>query len=869
MALAIWTQLTGYTFPTVQERAVVDLALPVSFTSGVNFKVITGILPPGLRLEGSRIVGSAFEVPRPTTFKFVVRASNGTEIADRTFNIPVQGEDQPIWLTNDGSLPIGNNQAYFILDSSFVDFQLSAVDSDTTAGQQLKYFIGKGGGELPPGLILTESGRITGFIQPALAITENDGEGTYDTGAYDAVAFDFVYRPSNGYDSYIYDTVFFDFSIPTRAPRKINRNYEFIVTLTDGDTSIQRKFRIFVVGDDFFRADNVVTQAGEGVYTADITYLRSPIWITPNNLGTRRANNYQTLLLETYSDFSDYGPIVYSLEPNNPDVYAVSFTSSSLENRIGTNKIRITSVTGTPAIGHRIKLSDYVTGAGETVYIINNVTEAGGEFLLTLTSNLLATIPNDTKMFFGPVSVLPRGMSFDVASSEVFGLVPYQPAVTETFRFTVKATRYGVGSEIAYSTRTFTINILGEVDSVISWNTPSDLGTIDANFISTLKVSATSTIPNAIMLYKITGGGLPPGLTLNLDGEITGKVNQFSTESALGLTTFDTNTFTLDGLTTSIDREYAFSIQARDQYNYSAITQEFNISINTPNDRLYSNLFVKPMMKLSQRSIWSDFIKDSTIFTPSLIYRPSDTLFGVQKDLSMLVYAGIETTSAAAYISATGLNHKKKQFKFGSVKSAVAKLPGTNDIVYEVVYVEIVDPLEKGTAYLDNYIGKQSDPYTINVDNSNRIYSRTPSIIDDILPFDVRPERRVTLDQTDLLASDSNPTRIYPSSVAIWQERIKNWTDNQGNGLETERNYMPLWMRSIQSGSKTELGYVKAVPLCYCKSGGAVDILLNIKNSNFDFKLLDYTIDRYIIDSVTGYGSDKYIVFKNDRITIS
>jgi len=268
------------------------------------------------------------------------------------------------------------------------------------------------------------------------------------------------------------------------------------------------------------------------------------------------------------------------------------------------------------------------------------------------------------------------------------------------------------------------------------------------------------------------------------------------------------------------------------------------------------------MMKLSQRAIWADFIKDSTIFTPSLIYRPSDNAFGVQKDLNMLVYAGIETKTAAEYISATGLNHKKKQFKFGSVKSAVAKLPGTNDVVYEVIYVEIIDPLEKGTEYLDNYITRQFDPYTITIDTSNRIYSRTPSVIDDVLPFDVRPQRRITLDRTDLLVSDSNPTRIYPSSVSIWQDRIAQV------GL-TERNFMPLWMRSVQIGAKTELGYVKAVPLCYCNPGGSVDILLNIKNSNFDFKLLNYTIDRYIIDSVTGYGSDKYIVFKNDRITIS
>ncbi len=75
-------------------------------------------------------------------------------------------------------------------------------------------------------------------------------------------------------------------------------------------------------------------------------------------------------------------------------------------------------------------------------------------------------------------------------------------------------------------------------------------------------------------------------------------------------------------------------------------------------------------------------------------------------------------------------------------------------------------------------------------------------------------------------------------------------------------------MRSIQPGTKSEIGFVLAVPFCYCKSGAADAILLNIKYSEFNFKNLDYTIDRYIIDSVTGNASDKYLVFKNDRITV-
>jgi hypothetical protein len=49
-----------------------------------------------------------------------------------------------------------------------------------------------------------------------------------------------------------------------------------------------------------------------------------------------------------------------------------------------------------------------------------------------------------------------------------------------------------------------------------------------------------------------------------------------------------------------------------------------------------------------------------------------------------------------------------------------------------------------------------------------------------------------------------------------------------------------------------------------------LDIKNYIKNSaDFDFKLLDYTVDRYIIDSVTGEYTDKYLVFRNDRTTIT
>jgi len=119
----------------------------------------------------------------------------------------------------------------------------------------------------------------------------------------------------------------------------------------------------------------------------------------------------------------------------------------------------------------------------------------------------------------------------------------------------------------------------------------------------------------------------------------------------------------------------------------------------------------------------------------------------------------------------------------------------------------------------------------------------------------------ITVDSTGYEISNPNPDTYFPNSITNWQTRLS------GVGL-TERNYLPLWMRSIPSGQKQQLGYTLSVPLCFCKPGTADKIITNIQFSGFDFKSIDYTVDRYIIDSVTGETGDKYLVFKNDRITV-
>jgi hypothetical protein len=910
MALNVWTKPSGYSFGTFQERRLFSYALPVIDDPDVSYTLISGKLPGGLRLANSFVVGTPFEVSRVTEFTFCIRANKNQEFSDRTFSITIDGADAPEFVTPAGDLAVGPNQQFFVLDNSFVEYQITAFDNDTSTGQKLTYFIGEDEGRLPPGLVLTESGRITGYVQSTITIRDRDGNGSYDGTLYDAVAYDFAVRSTNGYDSYFYDSVFYDFNVPTSLPRKLNQNYEFVVTVTDGDTYVKRTFKIFVVGDDYFRADNT---GSSGLFTADVTYLKSPLWITSSDLGTYRANNYLTFKLDTY----DTNSILYQYNLVNADVISITTQVLETDNLAGNNKLTIKSTGPAPAFGQYLTFQNLVFGVNvntSKVFQISDVDVLPDSFYrLTLTEDLLFNIPDDLELYIGSLSRLPTGMSFDETTADVYGRVPYQPAITETFKFTVIATRLSDGTEIVKSPRVFTVRIIGEIDSTIRWNTNSDLGTINANFVSTLSLNATSTVDNAIVIYELVDGKLPFGLTLGLDGEIVGKTSQYGDPIVYksnwvadrlynkndvvrfneifykasvqnisdewnqaswelfafeqqGLTTIEKGNFVIDGGTTTLDRSYTFTVEAKDQYRYSATQRTFTLLVETPNQLVYSNLRVKPFLKLEQRERWRGFIENANVFTPQNIYRTNDPNFGVRLDLSMVVYAGIETKEAAAYISAIGLNHKKKRFFFGDVKTATAIIPGTNTPVYEVVYVEMIDPSEpNGSKLPDRLTGINGKSQEINVNNSNILWTATLDQLAIPAPDSPRPESVITSDSTGYWAGKSRPDTYFPNGISNWRSRIKQIGDS-------ERNYLPLWMRSIQPGQRQELGFRLAVPLCYCKIGTSADIALNIKNyiqtTDFNFDQIDYFIDRYIIDSVEGNTSDKYLIFKNDRITV-
>jgi len=841
------------------ERITISIPLLASSTTSnpVTFSLISGKLPRGLRLKNNLIVGSPSEVNKLAISRFVIRASDGVDLEDRTFSLSIDGSDVPSWVTKEGFLNVGPDNAYFILDNAKVDFQLEVTDPDTIAGDVLKYYLVPTGGSLPPGLSLSEDGRIFGFTDPVFSVEYNAlTSGAYDTYPYDNIPLDFSDAKSRGYDSYLYDDTIYDYSLVSRDPKKLSRIYTFAIAVTDGINTVTRVFKIYVVSEEFLKADNTLLQVDTNLFQASSDGRRFPIWITESYLGRHRANNYLTIFLEVYHPSSLNGYISYFLK-TNPGTYKSKYTDEYY-------------------YFGRWEISGNMPRFPLAEKQLNRLTQAGDWDVITPET----------------ASDLPPGLELDQITGEIAGRIPYQARVTRSFKFTIDAvsfddnpyttdytlrgdwsstTIYQVGDAVRYDNtiyicikicknilpidttywystvsdteKTFTIDIIGEIESGISWISGSDLGSIKPNQPSTKSVEAKSLLYGGSVIYELVNGNLPPGLSFTSNGNIIGKVKQFADVNSPGLTRFfDLNgstrefNITFDGETTSFDKKYTFTVKARDSVNFTESFKDFSITVVAETTKTFANLYVKAFQSKNKRLEWFNFITDANIFRADDLYRYGDVNFSVQTELKMLVFAGIESTEAIKYVQAMSRNHYNKRLKFGDLKYAKAKDPLTQNTVYEVVYVEIKDDLEK----------------------NGKSISQTVQLPDKINSKVLISYDSIKIDSDIPLVSDADHQRIFPNSIKNMRKRISTVG-------ERDREFLPLWMRSIQDEQNYEPGYIKALVLCYAKPDKAQYIISRIKakirDENFDFKVFDFVADRYIIDIIDGTIEDKYLAF--------
>lgn len=247
--------------------------------AAVTYRVIAGALPLGIQctstgmLEGVPYVINGIN---NINSKFVVRASTNTvppRFADRTFDFTVLSQAPPVFVT-----PAGNVGTFYD-GAPIAPIQINI--SDPNPGDNV--VISLVAGSLPPGLTLSATGLISGYIIPLVPVNQTPG---FDTTPFDQYAFDF-------------------------GVNSLSTNYQFTLEVNDGRETNIRTFEIYVYSRSSLTADTIEFTADNTFITADETNLYTPFIVNsePSNLGTVRSDNfwaYQFIGLDFNNDPIEY-----------------------------------------------------------------------------------------------------------------------------------------------------------------------------------------------------------------------------------------------------------------------------------------------------------------------------------------------------------------------------------------------------------------------------------------------------------------------------------------------------------------------------------------------------------------------------------
>jgi len=312
MAAPVW-QTTAGLLGVINERDFYSVTLSATDSDGddLTYSKIAGTLPTGIELtSGGVLQGVPTEVPTRALYTFVVRASDGNNVADRSFNLQVQGQDAPTFSTASGQLDLSDSSRVgfkWVLDGAYIEYQIQASDIDTATGKSLVYDIVSG--SLPSGVQMNTTGLVYGQVELT-----------------DEQRFN----------------VFGDDSSTKTSSRA--ENFEFTVRVSDGSSTVEQVNSIFVYTADFFKVDNTRLTIDGTTYEGfplimSLSGFRRPIFTTPSALGTFRHDNRTAIKIDVtdpdsleenfyYSIVSGSLPTGLTLNSNNGEIFGTLPTQS-------------------------------------------------------------------------------------------------------------------------------------------------------------------------------------------------------------------------------------------------------------------------------------------------------------------------------------------------------------------------------------------------------------------------------------------------------------------------------------------------------------------------------------------------------------
>ena len=314
--------------------------------------------------------------------------------------------------------------------------------------------------------------------------------------------------------------------------------------------------------------------------------------------------------------------------------------------------------------------------------------------------------------------------------------------------------------------------------SVIEWVTDSTLDDLIETYPSTIEVKAIAT---QTLKYVFAPGSrpLPPGLTLNANtGEISGYVGHISRETRYS--------FVIRAQTDTAFSDRAFTIVIKNRFN-SATTLDIRLRVRTMDRQMVSTI--------------------RTITPRERLYRVTDPLFGILNEPLIYIIKGLVGSSIDAALQGDGTSgpfgndyHGQFDVLLGRHRAAVVRR-ANGDVLYEVVYRPLIDPIAKAGGFQFN---------TDQAIEDRVLYPQSGSTQQYIYPKSIRNARLDFVKDIGFATDD---------------DTLKSLTGP--SGVEA----LPLWMTSEQELGEpgSILGFVPAMVVAYVKpgSGNTVANLLN------------------------------------------
>lgn len=541
------------------------------FRQDIYYAVIAGQLPAGIQCSANGTItgvpdalaslqGVPFDVTRSVTSKFTLRAYTENQdetidrIRDRTFSLTVVNVNAPVFTS------ASNLGTYY--DGDRLDIQI-AIDN---VGPTTPAVVTLVGGELPNEVSVSATGLISGYIQPAVNVDEVPG---YDLTPQDVDPYDFL----------------------TSA---INKNYQFILQVTDGINTDLKTFNFYVYNRETLNASTTQITADNSNITADEGRERRPFIVNslPQDLGTVRGDNYYAH--QFIANDYDTPDLKYAISVNEgsglPPGLAIDPNSGWYYGYIpdqGVTKIEYSfnvvtyqaDYVGTPIACTATTFGTNIITCDSTAQI-----ETGQPIVFTGTS-FGGITASATQVYY----VLDQVSATEFTITNNLGSTTAVPLSTAAGSLTANLI-------VASDPYPFTLTISGTANAEVVWFTPSDLGTIENGATSMLVISAENT-GGRTLKYRLKPGAsiaqlpyayvpgvynlLPQGLKLLDTGEISGRVtfNTFAVD--LGTTTFDATQTVIRNSSvqeTTFDSTFVFTVNAYAEdsqqvlYNVNAIT---------------------------------------------------------------------------------------------------------------------------------------------------------------------------------------------------------------------------------------------------------------------------------------------------------